>query len=44
MMDIVHLILGLGGFLVLLSALGVAADSWERRDAHRRNHARRWQR
>lgn len=29
--------LGVIGFLLLLVALGVLADSWERRDARRRN-------
>jgi hypothetical protein len=29
------------GFLFVLVILGIVADSWERRDAKRRNHARR---
>ena len=39
-MDHVHLILGFAGLLLLFAALGTAADSWERRDAYRRNHGR----
>jgi hypothetical protein len=37
---IVFLLL-LTGFLVLLLALGICADSWDARDARRRNHVSR---
>jgi hypothetical protein len=36
-MDLIHMILGLAGFLVILAAAGAYADGWERRDARRRN-------
>ena len=39
-MDHVHLILGMAGLVLLLAALGSVADSWERRDARRRNGRR----
>ena len=36
----IEFLLILTGFLIILAALGVLADSWDARDARRRNRGR----